>query len=614
MKEQSIGLLAFCNGRQYKLDTLNGKVDGVFEVTTKIRTENGISLISPVIKNISGGELCFGKAYVNVILPPGPYEAFTQYSRWSNENMGEWLPLGGRGLLLTHANGRTTEGNNPYLAMRMIGDKGGMAFHVLPFGDWRIRVWSLAFNSTEPPMEVDLGISDETLAFRLKAGESWALPEVIVQSFKDFDASTGVLHQFLRKYLVPTMKRLPIEYNTWLDVYSELDVPRMRRQLAAAKELGCEVFVIDAGWFGSDDPGWGGVGDWREKTSRAFCGKMSDFAEEVRQAGLGFGIWLEPERFQKGVPVVREHPEWFVLIPETGWYRIDLEQPEAYAYQKNLILGLIDKYKLAYIKTDMNAQLGIDETGASHFRYAKLFYQIMDEVRALHPEMVLECCASGAMRTELEAMRHFDVIFPSDSSNPFTQTDMLIGFMRRFLPGMLMRWITPRELPTAEIPYFDKSRKAVIAPVEATWEEYMAVDPESLLAVNFVCGQYGFTGDIASLSADTKALFKKYIDKYKGMRDFMRTADGYCLFDADEFKAVEFAGEEGALIMFQYIASSNLGKRTVYPLGLKTDATYEVYGEKRTGAAIMEEGVLLDCKENQHWKWRAALVDIKKIG
>ncbi len=93
----------------------------------------------------------------------------------------------------------------------------------------------------------------------------------------------------------------------------------------------------------------------------------------------------------------------------------------------------------------------------------------------------------------------------------------------------------------------------------------------------------------------------------------MLKADGYCLFDADEFKAIELAGDEGAIIIYQFIASSNLGKRTVYPLGLKADATYEVQGEKRSGADIMEQGVLLDCKEFQHWKWRAAMVEIKKL-
>ena len=613
MKEQSLGFLAFCNGRQYRLDTLNETVAGVFELKTTIREEHGVRLLSPVLTNISGGELVFGKAFVSVVLTPGPYEAFTQYCRWSMENIGAWQPLQGRGLILNHANGRTTEGNAPYLAMRMIGGKDGFAFHVLPMGDWRIRVMPQPFSCMEPPMQVDLGISDETLAFRLQAGESWALPEVIIQSFRDFDASTGALHQFLRKYVCPDIKKLPIEYNTWLDVFSDLDVPRLRRQLAAAKELGCEVFVIDAGWFGSS-PQWSGVGNWEEKTEGAFFGNMSGFAEEVRQAGLGFGIWLEPERFQSKVPILKQHPEWFVLVPETGFYRIDLEQPAAYEYQKNLILGLIDKYQLAYIKTDMNAQHGIDETGAAHYRYSKLCYQLMDEIRARHPEMVLECCASGAMRTDLEAMRHFDVFFPSDSANPFTQTDMLIGFLRRFLPGKMMRWITPRELKEGEIPFFSKERRPVITPVEATWEEYMGVDPETLMVVNFVCGQYGFSGDLDSLSQQTREIFRKYVEKFKFVRDFMLRADGYCLFDTAEFKAVELAGDRGAILVYQWIASSNLRQRLVYPLGLNPEALYDANGVIRTGADLMENGVILEFKDNQHWKWRAAMLEIWQKG
>ena len=611
MKEQSIGLLAFCNGRQYRLNSLNETVDGVFELKTTIREENGVRLLSPVIENISGDELCFGKAFVSIVLTPGPYEAFTQYCRWSMENIGSWLPLEGRGLLLTHANGRTTEGNSPYLAMRMMGSKDGFTFHVLPLGDWRIRVLPQSFSCMEPPMQVDLGISDETLAFRLKAGDSWALPEVIIQSFRDFDSSTGALHQFLRKYLCPSVKKLPVEYNTWLDVFSQLDIPRLRRQLAVAKELGCEAFVVDAGWFGST-PDWGGVGDWEEKTDTAFFGNMSDFADEVRREGLGFGIWIEPERFQAEIPILKKHPEWFTLVPETGYYRIDLEQPSAYEYQKNLILKLIDKYKLAYIKTDMNAQHGIDETGAAHYRYAKLFYQLMDEIRALHPEMVLECCASGALRTDLEAMRHFDVFFPSDSANPFTQTDMLIGFLRRFLPGKMMRWITTRELQKDEIPFFNKKRRPLIAPRAATWEEFMGVDPETLMLVNFVCGQYGFSGDLASLSQETKALFRKYIDKFKSIREFMLRADGYCLFDTREFKAVELAGEQGAIIVYQWISSSNLRRRHVYPLGLSPEATYRVNGDMRTGTDLMDNGIVLDFEDNQHWKWRAAMMEIWK--
>ena len=63
----------------------------------------------------------------------------------------------------------------------------------------------------------------------------------------------------------------------------------MREQLAAAKECGCEVFVVDYGWY--DDRGsFTRLNNWDEYSDRAFFGKMKEFADEVRKAGLGFGF------------------------------------------------------------------------------------------------------------------------------------------------------------------------------------------------------------------------------------------------------------------------------------------------------------------------------------
>ena len=606
MKECSIGFLAFCNGHQVVFDSLNSEVKGLFSLKTAKRADYGITLYSPVIKNISDDELVFNKAFVSVILPPGPYEAFTQYSKWSNENQGSWLPLGGRGIILNTANGRTTEGNSPYLAMRMLGARDGIAFHVLPVGDWRIRVMPLPFSNDEPPIRVDLGISDETLAFRLAPGESWALPEVIVHHFDDFDEAPEMLHGFLPEALNLKYKKLPVEYNTWLDVYAKLDVARLERQLAAAKAIGCEVFVVDAGWFGPGDSSWATVGDWREKTDAAFFGKMADFADKVRKNGLEFGFWIEPERFNPNAPVVKEHPEWFT---KTGsCYRIELEIPEAYQYQKKTIFSLIDKYKARYIKTDMNAQLGIDDSGAAHYRYARLFYQLMDEVRAAYPDLVLECCASGALRTDLEALKHFDVFFPSDSSNPFTQTDMFIGFWQRFLPSKLMRWITLRELKDAPPLYGGKANGVVVAPYEGTWEEFFAVDLESVLAASFACGQYGFTGDLDSLSAENRQLVKKYVSLFKKFRRHQKM-DCFCLVDTPTFKVLEILFGKTPALIVQYIASEKLGTRKIYPRGLDWDKHYSVNGEKVEGTDLELDGFDFTPKyTSQHGKWRAEMI------
>ena len=604
----SIGLLAFCNGRRVVLDSLNQEAPGLFTVQAHERADKGLQWLQVDITNTSGKELVFSKAYISVILPPGPYEAFTQYNKWSHENEGSWLPLEGRGIIMNTANGRTTEGNSPYLAMRMIGQSRGLAFHVLPLGDWRIRVMPLPLSNHEPPVRVDLGISDELLAFRLAPGATWRLPEVMIQRFADFEEASGDLHAFLNRIGFCGYRPLPIEYNTWLDVYADLDVARLRRQLQAAKAVGCEVFVVDAGWFGPEFNGWGGVGDWREKEDAAFHGRMADFADEVRAEGLGFGFWIEPERFNANVPVVKEHPEWFHKA-DSG-YRIELEIPEAYDYEKRTLFGLVRKYGATYIKTDMNGGLGIDETGAAHYHYARLFYHLMDELRQEFPDLVLECCASGALRTDLEALKHFDVFFPSDSSNPYTQTEMFIGMWRRFPPMKLMRWITLRELE-CEVPIIHKSPQVVVTPSEATWEEFFAVDLESVLAVSFFCGQYGFTGDLASLTEENRELVRKYVAEFKSFRMNPEKSESFCLFDAPAFKVMEMVRGDDAWLLVQYIASDALKSRTLYPTRLQANATYAINGQDYTGEQLMSAGFEFVPKYTlMHHKWRAELIRI----
>ena len=145
LKELSVGLVAMCNGHYYELDNLEKGVEGLFDLSSSVKEKNGVSLISPVIKNTSSQEICFNRAFVAVTLPPAPYEAYTQYSLWGDENRGHWAALDGRGVLLSHANARTTEGNTPYIALRQLGRPEGVALHVLPIGDWRIRVQFLAY-------------------------------------------------------------------------------------------------------------------------------------------------------------------------------------------------------------------------------------------------------------------------------------------------------------------------------------------------------------------------------------------------------------------------------------------------------------------------------------
>ena len=574
------------------------------------RSESGaIARLQISLTNSSDGEICLRRAFLRVPLGHGPYEYYAQRNRWSLENRGSWAALNEQCVVLMHKEGRTTEGNSPFCALRRIGQDAGTAFHIIPQGNWRIRIVPLIDSNTEPEVAVDLGICDENLAFRLAPGATWELPEVLIHSFADFDGAMEGLHRYLLENQAPDSKRLPVLFNTWFDRFEQLDVPHLRRELAAAAEIGCEAFVIDAGWFGRN-PGWWEVGDYREQLDRAFFGNMRAFAEEVRALGLDFGIWMEPERYFPGVPIRQEHPEWFIPSDESGCCRLDLTLPAAYDYLRDEMVRLIETYGLGYIKTDMNAKLGPDDSGAELHTYQRAFFRLIDELKARYPRLVIENCSSGAMRSDLATLRHFDVMFPSDNVNPWSMLPCLHGLWRRMLPGRIARWISFRELKEA-IPNFS-GKPAVITPAEATWEEFESCDLESLLIANFTGGLYGFSGDVASLSADNRLLVRKYVDLFKSKRDFMLRAAGHWLEDSPRIQALELEHGGNAIIEVFHIASDAIGEYTVFPVNLVPEAQYRVYDRIQCGRDIMTHGVTLKLEAFQHWKWRARMLVLDK--
>ena len=103
------------------------------------------------------------RCLARVAFPPGRYECYTQASRWCHENQGAWQPLH-TGWRLSHLSGRTTEGSTPYLALRAAGAERGIAFHLLPRGNWTIRVSPAPEGGELPFAVVELGWPTRTCA------------------------------------------------------------------------------------------------------------------------------------------------------------------------------------------------------------------------------------------------------------------------------------------------------------------------------------------------------------------------------------------------------------------------------------------------------------------
>lgn len=529
---------------------------------------------------------------------PGRYTAVFQDSQWGNENVLCRRELAAETLELACRGGRTNEGCAPYLFLREEESGLALAFHLVPQGDWRIRGRpSTTVGQLVPQRVVELGPTADGLCYTLAPGQAWELPELLIQSIPDGRPESGAprLHRCLIETGRGNRRRdLPVVYNTWADATETLDLARLRRQLAAAKEVGCDVFVVDAGWYGMGGEGWfERVGDWRERAPEAFGGRMAAFAEEVRATGLGFGLWLEPERFGAKVPIVAEHPEWFLPTP-TGHFFADLRQAAARAWIRDQIEAVIARYRPVWLKFDTNTEFGNDGTGlAAYFQY---WDALMAELRTAHPEIVFEGCASGGLRSELGTVRRFDCNHLSDSQNPMDVLRIYTAGLLRLPPGNASTWIVLKPGP-------DGNTAEALSHGPIAWGRDMLADPDFVAAVALL-GVTGFGGNLTDLPEGVRARVKAAIALYKQCRNLIRGSVAHLLTPLPEgrqppaWTAIQFEhGERGESLLFVFRLDA-IGLRRLRLRGLDLGARYrltELTGtatgmDEREGHELLHDG------------------------
>jgi alpha-galactosidase len=566
------------------------------------------------LTNAGSRPLTIFRLQARFAFPSGRYEVYAQQSRWCNENQGKWSQLSAGSLRLGCVQGRTTMGGTPYCCLREVGTDRGLAFHVLPKGNWSIEATAQPNSAGvdhHPFAVVNLGMAADDLRLKLSPGATIECPEILIQSLP-CGCPRGAaprLHQWMQEHRFASQKpTLPVVYNTWFDQFEVLDVPRLRRQLQAAKDVGCEVFVIDAGWYGPQAGDWfAQAGDWREKLDGAFRGTMGAFADEVRAAGLGFGLWMESERFGPNVPIRREHPEWF-QPGQPPFARIDLQIPAAYEYLRSEISRLVETYRLAWMKIDFNFELGLDASGGELSGYYQAWYRLLDEIRQRHPETVFEGCASGAMRLDLESLSHCDGHFLTDTVNPIDVVRIWQGGLLRLPPGQLTKWAVIRSVGQT-IPRYTKSLAdspvSIVTPCGAVWE------PAETAELDFVVtaampGVLGLGGDLATLPDECRRRLAEHVAFFKQWRAAIRRSVAHLLtrpapkIDRGGWAAVQLSDpQSGTALLFVYRLNDGAAAKRFVLRQLDPAANYALTqhipaaGEPRSirGEDLMSEGI-----------------------
>lgn len=345
----------------------------------------------------------------------------------------------------------------------------------------------------------------------LETGATYTSPWVYFAHAQGLDALAAQFHRYLRshEHAALTEGQL-VTLNVWEAVYFEHDYATLARLAEIAASIGVERFVVDDGWFRGRRDDTSSLGDWYVD-EEVWGDRLAELSVHVRRLGMEFGLWFEPEMISLNSDLAHEHPDWILgvrgrrPIPERHQYVLDLSNPRAYAWLVERIGAVISYLGVSYIKWDHNRDL-IDAaspaTGQATIRnQTRAVYRLMDAIKAAHPGLLIESCASGGARIDLGILEHTDRVWASDCIDPHERVEIQMGTMQLCPPELLGSHVgAPRSHTTGRT--HDLSFRATVAMFASFGIEW------NLLDVNSV--------ELADLAA--------WVDRYKEYRGFIARA------------------------------------------------------------------------------------------
>lgn len=261
----------------------------------------------------------------------------------------------------------------------------------------------------------------------LAEGETYTTPWAIGSWGDGLNALSKRFHDELRARPQHPRRPRPVTLNTWEAVYFNHDLDTLTKLAERAARVGVERFVLDDGWFRGRRDDTAGLGDWYVDAD-VWPDGLGPLIERVRELGMEFGLWVEPEMVNLDSDLAREHPDWILRgrdelpVPARQQHVLDLAHPDAWQYLLDRLDALLDEYDIAYLKWDHNRDLleaGSADTGQArvHENVAAL-YRLLAALKRRHPGLEIESCASGGARVDLGILEHTDRIWTSDTLDP----------------------------------------------------------------------------------------------------------------------------------------------------------------------------------------------------
>lgn len=281
----------------------------------------------------------------------------------------------------------------------------------------------------------------------LEPGASYRTPWLYGSYGVGLDEVARRFHTMLRARPNHPRTPRPVTLNVWEAVYFDHSLPPLIELAERAARVGVERFVLDDGWFGGRRDDTAGLGDWVVSPD-VWPDGLHPLVDRVRDLGMQFGLWVEPEMINPDSDAARAHPEWIMATGDRqpplarSQQVIDLTNPAAHAHVRDSLTALLAEYEIAYLKWDHNRDLidaGRPLAGGRPGVHEQTLaaYRLMDELRAASPGLEIESCSSGGARVDLGVLEHTDRVWVSDCIDPHERAAMMTWTSQLLPPELL---------------------------------------------------------------------------------------------------------------------------------------------------------------------------------
>jgi alpha-galactosidase len=537
--------------------------------------------------------------------PVDDYMVVTFNSPWGREYEMKVQSLTEQGFRFVQQKGRSCMDLKPFIILFNTRTNRGTAVMLSYSGNWLLDVRPDGPNVRLLADTVPGGLDE------LANINGLPIPGALVTEFTGhWDYAAIPIKRFIRKNL---LRKLgddwpPVQFNDYYGTYGDMNEQLLIDVARIAARVGCELFTIDAGWYGKDKSWDACVGDWFINTDK-FPNGLEPVADEVRRLGMKFGMWVEIENANPKSQLAQEHPDWFLAQSERGnRMTLNFANPQALNFAKSVVDKLMADYKLDYIKMDFNANpiptpapgvAGVPDTNDPLFGHYRGLIELWRHMHTAYPELIIENCSSGSLRQDLMTAAFTDTHWTSDMVTNHCNLAINFGATYLFPPEICSDWTTEPEQQ----------------------ENRDMLDLESRFTVNMM-GHFGLSGRIWEWNDETLQTAAGRIELYKQIRPLLRSADVYHLTpqpDLDHpasIMAVQYVNEQSdESLVFVFQASDSSLKKVLPLRAVRPDNIYTVDFPKSLGGKsvkvkgqrLLEEGINIEFKQ----KGASAIIKIK---